>query len=101
MRLETRNCFLVLRLVIARLAASAAVVAAVLAETHIVLAETDGAVAVAGALLLIFLADHALIAGALHEANLAPGAAAGKVTEVRGKNKPFTTEDTKDTKEIK
>jgi hypothetical protein len=72
-----------LRLVIACFPACAAVVATVLAQTRVILAEADSAVAIAGALLLVFLANDTLKPGGFHYANLAPRCDVGKVTEVR------------------
>jgi hypothetical protein len=79
LKLETRNCPLVLRLVITRFPAGTAVVAAILAKAHVILAEADGAVAVASALLLIFLANDALKPGGFHGVNLAPDVMSGKL----------------------
>ena len=73
-----------MRLVIARLPAGSAVVAAVLAQARVILAEADGAVAIAGTLFLVLLANDTLKPGGFHGHNLALGVIAGKVTEVRG-----------------
>ena len=62
-----------MRLIIARFPTRAAVIAAVLAQARVILAEADGAVAVAGTVLLVLLANNALKPGGFHEANLAPG----------------------------
>ena len=68
-----------MRLVVARFPAVAAVVAAVLAQARVILAEADSAVAVAGTLLLVLLADDTLKPGGFHGVNLAPGVIAGKL----------------------
>jgi hypothetical protein len=81
-KLETGNLktdFLILRLVVACFPAGAAVVTAILAQSHVIFAEADGAVAVAFAVLLVFLTDHALVAGGFHVANLAPGVTLAKL----------------------
>jgi len=87
-----------LRLVVAGFSAVSAVVAAILAQACVILAETDGAVAVARALLLILLANNALKPGGFHGANLAPGLSHAKLPKC-GKTKSLTTDDMTDIEE--
>jgi hypothetical protein len=82
-------------LVIARFPAGAAVVAAVLAQARVILAEADSAVAVAGALLLVFLANDTLKPGGFHDANLAAGLMPAKLPKCAPLAQTKTAEDAK------